>query len=164
MKLNVHGSLKCWLWRLASLLRAEHKFNCDITGLRKAEMWMTLLALVAGACQQSMKTLKLCRKWFWIIDNSCHKVVRLIRNTILKLCADCVRKEFVRNAQNCGKANHEFCTMIIHQLSLDSYAWVFSQKQNRNHAFVFTVFILQTEDIDDRRYDWGDKRKIVRIE
>ena len=37
MKLNVQGHLKCWLWRLASLLWAEHKFNCGITGLRKDE-------------------------------------------------------------------------------------------------------------------------------
>ena len=44
MKLNVQGDLKCWLWRLASLLQADHKFNGGITGLRKAEkMAMTML-------------------------------------------------------------------------------------------------------------------------
>ena len=47
----------------------------------------------------------------WCIMNSCHKVVWSIRNTILKLCADCA-KQFVRNAQNCGKTNQEFCGML----------------------------------------------------
>ena len=37
MKLNVQGHLKWWLWHLASLLWAEHKFNGGVTGLRKAE-------------------------------------------------------------------------------------------------------------------------------
>ena len=43
----------------------------------------------------------------WCIMKSCHKVVRSIRNTILKLCANCA-KQFVRNAKNCGKTNLEF--------------------------------------------------------
>ena len=47
--------------------------------------------------------------------NSCHKVVRSIRSTILKLCDDCT-KQFVRNAQNCGKTNFGFCIMKTHQL------------------------------------------------
>ena len=38
----------------------------------------------------------------WCIMISCHKVVRSIRNTTLKLCTDCA-KHFVRNAQNCEK-------------------------------------------------------------
>ena len=33
----MQGRLKGWLRRLASLLWAENKFNCSITGLRKAE-------------------------------------------------------------------------------------------------------------------------------
>ena len=33
----------------------------------------------------------------WCIMNSCHKVIRSIGNTILKLCAYCA-KQFVRNA------------------------------------------------------------------
>ena len=41
----MQGHLKCGLWCLASLLRAEHKFNCGITGLKKAEkMSITMLA------------------------------------------------------------------------------------------------------------------------
>ena len=43
------------------------------------------------------------------------KVVRSIRNTTLKLCADCVMR-FITNAQNSGKTYHGFCTMITHQL------------------------------------------------
>ena len=61
----------------------------------------------------------------WCIMNSCHKVVRSIRNTILKLCAECA-KQFVRNAQNYGKSNHGFCTMITH---IGACAWVFGQKK-----------------------------------
>ena len=49
------------------------------------------------------------------IMNSCHTVVRSIRNTTLMLCADCV-KQFVRNPQNYEKINHGFCTTITHKL------------------------------------------------
>ena len=51
-----------------------------------------------------------------VIMNSCHKVVRSVKNTALKLYGDCA-KQFVRNAQNCGKTNNGFCTMIKHQLT-----------------------------------------------
>ena len=50
------------------------------------------------------------------IMNSCCKVLWSIRNTILKLWADCA-KQFFRNVQNCGKTNHGFCTTIMHQLT-----------------------------------------------
>ena len=44
MKLDVQRYLKCWLWLLASLLRAEHMDNNGITGLRNPEkMSMTML-------------------------------------------------------------------------------------------------------------------------
>ena len=33
----LQGHLKCWLWYLSSLLRAEHKFTCGIIDLRKAD-------------------------------------------------------------------------------------------------------------------------------
>ena len=46
----------------------------------------------------------------------CYKIVRSIRNTTLKLCADCA-KQFLRNAQNYGKSNNGFRTMITHQLT-----------------------------------------------
>ena len=65
-------------------------------------------------------------KWFslllssiamaWCIMNSIHKVVRSIKNTTLKLCADCA-KQFVRDAQNSGKPNYGFCTIITHHLT-----------------------------------------------
>ena len=48
--------------------------------------------------------------------NSCHKVVRSIRNTTLKLCSDCA-KQFVRNAYNCEKTIRGFCFMLTHQRS-----------------------------------------------
>ena len=70
-KLNVQGHLKCWLWPLASLLWAEPKFNCGITGLKKTQkMSMTMLVLVARAHQQPMKALKRWGKWFPIIVES----------------------------------------------------------------------------------------------
>ena len=107
----------------------------------------------------------------WCIMNSCHKVVRSIRNTILKLCADCV-KQFVRGAQNCGKTNHGFCTTITHQLTHRCLCVSLWPNQNRNHAST-TVFtglgprwlfpLSKTEDTDKRKvffYNWGDKRKI----
>ena len=52
----------------------------------------------------------------WCIVNSWHNVVRSIRNTIVKLFADC-ENEFVRKAHNYGKTNHRFCTMITRQLT-----------------------------------------------
>ena len=63
----------------------------------------------------------------WCIINSCHKVVRSLRNTTLKLCADCA-KQFVRNAQNCGNTNHGFCIMITHQLTYRCLCVSFCQK------------------------------------
>ena len=56
IKLNVQRHLKHWLWCLACLLWAGPKFNCSITGLRKAKkVAMTMLVLVARARQQPMK-------------------------------------------------------------------------------------------------------------
>ena len=64
----------------------------------------------------------------WCIMNSCHMVVRPIRNTTLKLCADCA-KQLVKNALDCGKTNHGFCTMITHQIShIVACAWIFGQE------------------------------------
>ena len=51
--------MKRWLLRSASLLWTEHKFNCDIPGLRKAEkMSITMLVMVVQTRQQPMKMLK----------------------------------------------------------------------------------------------------------
>ena len=185
----MQGHLKLWLWRFASLLWAEHKFNCGITGLRKAKkMSITILVLVVFTsstddtiravadnfactllrrCGQRSTTTQMCAKgrncwrilgvWLWhwdqspiismeasrtrprkhvkfgqmkkfcsmfssiviawCIRNSCHKVVRSIRNTTFKLCADSA-KHIVINVQNCGKTYHEFCTIITHRLTL----------------------------------------------
>ena len=76
------------------------------------------LAIPKSLFQKCFENWKKC--WYMCIMNSCHKVVRSLRNTMLKLCADC-EKQFVRNAQNCGKGNHGFCTMIRHQLT---YWWL----------------------------------------
>ena len=51
--IKFQGHLKCWLWRLASLLWAEHKFNCGITGLRKA-----VKMSVASTTDKSIEALK----------------------------------------------------------------------------------------------------------
>ena len=59
----------------------------------------------------------------WCIMNYCHKVVRSIRNTTLKLYVGCV-KQCVRNAQNCGKMNQwilphnnapAYISMLVHK-------------------------------------------------
>ena len=55
----------------------------------------------------------------WCIMNSCHKVVRLIRNTTFKLCTDC-EKKFVRNAQNCGNGNLAIMAQPVHWTGLAS--------------------------------------------
>ena len=58
-------NVDCGVWRV------EHKFNCGITGLRKAErMSMTMLVLVARARQQPMETLKQWKIWYWIVDEA----------------------------------------------------------------------------------------------
>ena len=49
------------------------------------------------------------------IMNSCHNVIRSIRNTALKFCGECAM-QFVRNAKNCAETNHIFCTMKTDQL------------------------------------------------
>ena len=77
---------------------------------------------------------------------------------------DCA-KQFVRNAQNCGKSNHGFCIMITPQLTHRCLCVSFWPKTN----IVFTglgpcwLFPLpKTEDTDERKafcYDWGDNRK-----
>lgn len=42
-----------------------------------------------------------------------HKLVRLTRSIILKLCGVCV-KQYEKNGQNCGKTIHGFCITIMH--------------------------------------------------
>ena len=42
----------------STMSTTEYTLNCGITGLRKIEISMTMLALVARARQQSMRTLK----------------------------------------------------------------------------------------------------------
>ena len=56
--------------RLANLPRADHKFNCGITGLKASDMMsMTMLVLVARALQQPMKTaIQICSKRSYDIE------------------------------------------------------------------------------------------------
>ena len=107
----------------------------------------------------------------WWIISSCPKVVRSIRNTTFKLCADCT-KQFARNAQNYGKTKHGFGIIVTHQLTHRCLCMSFWPKKNRRHAstIVFTGLgnrwpfsIPKTEDTDERQaffYDWEDKREI----
>ena len=54
----------------------------------------------------------------------------------LQLCADCA-KQFVSNAQNCGKTNHGFSIVITHQLTDRCLCVSFwPKKQNLNHASI----------------------------
>ena len=105
----------------------------------------------------------------WCNMNSCRKVVRPIRNTSLKLCVYCA-KQFVRNAQSCGKTNHGFCTMIRHQFTHRCLWVTFWPKQTCNHASttVFTglgppLTFSSSQNIIQNQgfcYNWGNKRKI----
>ena len=107
----------------------------------------------------------------WSIMNSCHKVALSIRNTTRKLCIDCA-KQFVRNAQNCGKTNQDFAPWQRTSSHIKACAWVFDQKRNLYNAST-TVFtgldprwlfpLRKPEDTNGRKascYDWEDKRKI----
>ena len=87
----------------------------------------------------------------WCIMNSWHKVVWSIRNTTLKLYADCA-KQFDGNAQNYGKTNHGFCTMITQQLKHRCLCMSFCPP-----------LTFSSEDTEERKafyYVWEDKRKI----
>ena len=100
-------------------MEASRRGKIEKKHFKFGQMWRfcSLFSLIAMAC---------------CIMNSWHKVVRSIRNTTLKLWADCA-KQFVRNAQNCRKAQG-FCTMKHTSSHIVSCAWVFGQKQNRYHA------------------------------
>ena len=82
------------------------------------------------------------------IMNSCHKVIGSIRNTTLKLGADCA-KQFLRNAQNCGKKS-----------------WILNHDNAPAHRFTglgpaeFFLFRQLKTPTKAFCYDWGDKRKI----
>ena len=105
-----------------------------------------------------------------LLMNSCHKVVRSIRITTLKLSADCA-KQFVRKAQKCRKTNHEFYTILTHQLShwcLCVSVWPKTKPLScLNHRIRWTWSTLtfpvpKTADTDERKvfcYNWGDKKK-----
>ena len=55
--------MKSWLWRLASLLKAKNKFNCGITGLRKAKKILITLTRVSTTDQNNEAVKKI------ILDN-----------------------------------------------------------------------------------------------
>ena len=126
--LNVKGPLKCWLWHMARLLWAKHKFNSGLNGLRQT----------LRRCQwrySSFSSITMA----WRIMNSWYKVVRSIRNTTLKLCADCA-KQFVRNEQNCRKSIMDLAPWWCTSSHIDACAWVFGQTQNCNHVSTFSSF------------------------
>ena len=99
----------------------------------------------------------------WCIMNSCHKIVRSIRNTTLKLCIDGTR-QFVRNAQNCRETNHGFCTVIMHQLTHCCLCVSFKSKKKKKSGILpqppyspdlapakLFFFSLKTEDTVERK-------------
>ena len=61
-----------------SPLGAEHKFNCDITGLRKAEkMSITILVLLTRARQQPTKLLGSCQAIFTDVLGMKHMATKI---------------------------------------------------------------------------------------
>ena len=96
--------------------------------------------------------------------NSYHKVVRLVRNITLKLWADSPN-QYVRNAQNYGKTNHGFCTMITLQYTHRCLYVGFWPKTKLGPLWLFPL--PKTEDTNKRKvacYDWGEKKKNRKIE
>ena len=87
------------------------------------------------------------------IMNSSHIVVRSVKNTTLKLCADCL-KQFVRNAQNRGETSHRFCNMIMYQFTYRCLCVSFwhKKKQNRNHASITFFFPKQKTLMNGKRF------------
>ena len=85
MKLNVQEQLKCLLWRLVSLLSAEHKFNCGKTGLGKAKkISMMMHALVARA--KTAENIEAVKKM--ILDN-CRITIREVADDVGTLFSSC---------------------------------------------------------------------------
>ena len=53
----------------------------------------------------------------------------------MKLCADCA-KQIVRNAQNCGKTNHLFSTIVTHRYRTSLLVRVFVEKNKTVNSFL----------------------------
>ena len=111
-------------------------------------------------------------QWHGASHEFLFQVVRSIRTAILKLCANCA-KQFVRNAQNCGKTNHGFLnhdnapahtSMLGREFLAKNKTVIMSQPPYSPDLAPADFFSLpKTEDTDKREgfcYDWGDKRKI----
>ena len=67
--------------------------------------------------------------------------------------------EFIKNAQNCRKCNHEFWTMTTHQLMHRCFSLVFGQKQNRNHASTTVFTRLGPRWLFPLSQNWGHRWK-----
>ena len=119
---------------------------CDIETKKQSTQWKRpgksipkkareFLSNVKGLLTVSSTAMTRCSM------NSCHKVIRSIRKTTLKLCADC-GKQFVRSAQNCGKINHGFCNMITHQLTHRCLCMSFGPKTKPYSCINHRIFPL----------------------
>ena len=109
------SSVKCEGFAYCALRMQWH-------GVRNEEYYLEVMCRLREVIRQIHTGLWENESWILHHDNALaqtsmlvRKVVRSIRNTTLKLCADCV-KQCVRNAQNSGKTYHGFCTLITQQL------------------------------------------------
>ena len=106
----------------------------------------------------------------WCIMNSCQNVVRSIRNTTLKICADC-EKQFIRNEQ---KELLKSQSWTLHHDNAPVHTSLLVHEFLAKNKTAITIFsglgavcwlfpLHKTKDTDERKaffYHWGDKRKI----
>ena len=104
---KVSKALKIWVRRSQEGIRLLNFYTImPFIVLIRERDWLSPGPLILTIDRSQMWSHFCCPKGRVLgIMNSCHKVVWLIGNTTLKLCADCA-KQFVRNAQNCGKTNY----------------------------------------------------------
>ena len=86
--------------------------------------------------------------------NSCHKVVRSIKSTTLKLCGD-LAKQFVKNVQNCGKTNHDnapaYTSMLMREFSVKNKTIIMPYSPDFTSADFFLLPKLNTVTIEEMK-------------
>ena len=99
----------------------------------------------------------------WCILNSCHKIERWIRNTTLKLCADCA-KQFFWNAQKLWILQHDNASartsMLVREFVAKNKTVIMLQPQYINRTWPpLTLFSSQ-----NWRHRWKRFPRIEEIE
>ena len=95
--------------------------GCDIETKAESSQWKCPEETRSKKAFQVWSNMKVLLTVFFDSNDVVHHKFltqgrRVNKETTFKLCSDCA-KQFVRHAQNCEKTNHEFYTMITHQLT-----------------------------------------------